>query len=111
MNRRYTGLAIKTYIDDLPIAKTITKLAMTGQIPSGSTYSTTSGGPNYTKSGADGYILSDAAEFNTSPESSIYLNGVYLVKGTEVVWLSSVSFELNLTVDNGDEIIILGGLI
>jgi len=84
-----------------------TGLAITGAKPAGSTYTVTSSGANYTKSGDDGDLLASEALFNTAESISIFLNGVYQDKGVHAVWASASSFTLDQAVDNGDEIIIL----
>jgi len=44
--------------------------------------------------------------FNVA-ETQIYLNGVYMIKGVDVVWTSQTTFSLNHHADNTDEIIII----
>ena len=83
-----------------------TKLAITDSKVSGSTYSVTSSGVDYTKSGDDGNLLSTAVGFNGAEYIGIFLNGVYQGR-THAVWASATSFTLDTAVDNGDEIIIL----
>jgi hypothetical protein len=84
-----------------------TSISVTNTIPASTTFSVTSSGLNYTKSGADGNLRASSALFNSTGNVSIYLNGVYQDKGVHAIWVSSTSFNLDTIVDNGDEIIIL----
>lgn len=88
-------------------ATNTTKLAITGEIAAGTNFSTTSSGANYTKSGDNGDILTSAALFEAAEFIFVLLNGVYLIKGSNTTWQSQTSFQLDVIVDNGDEIIIL----
>jgi hypothetical protein len=84
-----------------------TRLLIKGSKSTSSVYSVTSSGVNYAQEGDDG-LLSDSAEiFNASCSVFLFLNGLNLTKGTQVIWLSPTSFQLEADVDNGDEIVIL----
>ena len=91
----------------VPITAKTTILTVTGQIAAGTNFSVTSSGANYTMSGDAGDLLASAALFNAAASISVFLNGAYLTKSTDVTWQSSTTFQLNVIVDNGDEIIIL----
>ena len=88
-------------------ATNTTKLSITASKITGLTYSVTSSGTDYTKSGDDGALLTSADLFNNSERVSIMLNGVRQNKGTHVIWVSSSSFTIDTPLDNKDEIIIL----
>jgi len=83
-----------------------TRLSVTGIIASGSTYSVIASGVNYNKSGDDGN-LSTLLNFNGLEGIKIYLNGVLQLKTVDVVWASSLTFVLNKTVDDTDEILVI----
>lgn len=84
-----------------------TRIEITGYIADLTTFSITSSGANYTKSGDDGNLKISESVFNESEPIMFFLNGVYLYKGTEVNWVSEFSFNLSSPVDNGDNIYIL----
>lgn len=86
---------------------TSTLLSVTGSKVSGSVYSITSSGVNYTKSGDDGLFQDNAVTFNATTGITVSVNGVIQYKGVHVLWNSATSFILNLAVDNGDEILII----
>ena len=84
-----------------------TRLLITGSKSASSVYSVTSSGVNYTQEGDDGLLSNSADVFNASCSVFVFLNGLSLTKGTQVIWLSTTSFQLEAAVDNGDEIVIL----
>jgi hypothetical protein len=84
-----------------------TRILITGNKAVSSIYSTTSSGVNYTQAGDDGDIGESAEVFNASCSVFVFLNGLNLTKGTQVIWLSATSFQLEAIVDNGDAIVIL----
>ena len=85
----------------------ITELNITGKIDAGTNFSVTSNGISYTKSGDDGDLLISAALFEDAGLIVVFLNGVYMIKGVQAIWQTQTSFQLDVIVDNGDEIIIL----
>lgn len=88
-------------------ADSTTQLSITGILPSGSVFSVTVSGTNYTKSGDAGNLGASAAYFNSMEKIQIFVNGIQYIKGSDVVWVSATTFILNQDVDNGDEILIL----
>lgn len=88
-------------------ATNTTKLAVTDTIAVSTTFSVTSSGVNYTKSGDSGDLLASAALFQAAEYIEVMLNGVYMIKGSNITWQSQTSLQLDVIVDNGDEIIIL----
>jgi hypothetical protein len=83
-----------------------TVLSVTGYINSSTTLSVVSSGANYTKSGDSGN-LKTASEFLNLEYIQVFLNGVALTKGVDVIWVSSTSFNLSTDIDVGDKILIL----
>jgi hypothetical protein len=88
------------------VAKT-TKLLLTGTNASGFTYDVENSGVNFTKSGDTGSLGADANSFNQNTKVEVFLNGSYMLKGTDAVWASATTFVLNQDVDATDEIIII----
>jgi hypothetical protein len=84
-----------------------TKLSITGSKPVSSVYSVTSGGPGYEKTGDDGDLGTTEVAFNASCSLFVFLNGLNLSKGVQVIRLSPTTFQLEAIVDNGDELLIL----
>ncbi len=99
------SLGIDIFIGSDPLS--LTKLAITGSISASTTFSVTSSGVNYTKSGDDGYLEASEATFNATDHIEFFLNGVYQEKGVHATWISTTSFRLDVAVDNGDELTIL----
>jgi len=87
-------------------ANNITRLSITGSNATAFVYSGIASGVNYTFSGKDANFSSRASVFNLA-ETQIYFNGVYMIKGVDVVWASQTTFTLNHHADNTDEIIIV----
>jgi len=90
------------------VPKRTTSISITGSIGTGGTYDVTASGVDYTTAGDTGTLLSSAAAMNADEKISIYLNGVYMIKGTDAVWATATTFVLNQAVDSGDEIIVIG---
>jgi hypothetical protein len=84
-----------------------TQLDITGEIAAGTNFSVTASGVSYTKTGDDGNLRGSAALFKAAEYIVVFLNGVYQIKGVQATWQSQTSFQLNIIVDSGDEIIIL----
>lgn len=88
-------------------ATNTTRLDVTGEIAAGTNFSVTSSGASYTKSGDDGSLQGSSALFEAAEYIAVFLNGVYQIKGVQATWQSQTSFQLNIIVDSGDEIIIV----
>jgi hypothetical protein len=102
--------AVKDYVDASSSSSTstnITKLQITRALATGSNFTVTVSTYNYTKTGDNGDLRSMATEFNEDPQVGVFLNGVYQVKGTEAVWVSQFSFQLNQALDINDELIVI----
>lgn len=84
-----------------PVAKA--RLSVTGYIAQGTTFSTIASGVNYTHSGDSITLNISQTLFRATNSTQILVNGVKQDKETEILWLSSNTFQLiSLSVDNGD---------
>ncbi len=92
---------------NLKSAKNTTIISITGTIAASTNFSTTASGVSYTKSGDNGDLKTSELLFNNTEYIKIMLNGIYASKGVHVTWQSQTSFQLDIIVDSGDEIIIL----
>jgi len=84
-----------------------TGLTITGFIVSTTTLSVTSNGTNFVKSGDNGNLGASDSEFLSIEFIQCFLNGVALIKGTEMIWISSTSFSISVDLDLGDKLIVL----
>jgi hypothetical protein len=85
-----------------PIPTRTTTLSITGRIVQYTNFSVTSSGTDYTKTGDDGDLRETSDKFNLDESREILLNGVYQEKGLNAIWISRYTFQLDITVDNGD---------
>ena len=99
-------MTVAQLADKLTAIRT-TRLTINDYIVGGTSFAINSSGVNYTKSGDTGDLGSSSSIFNNTEHIQIFLNGVSLIKGSDVVWLSSVSFSLLDAVDDEDDIIVL----
>lgn len=88
-------------------AMNTTVLSVTAERAAGADFSVVANVTGCTKSGDDGFLLASAAAFNGAEYIFVLLNGVRLVKSTEAIWRTAVTFDINIIVDNGDQLIIL----
>jgi len=102
------GKVIVTVTGHPAVLKT-TSISATGSILSGAVYDVTTGfvGVDYTTSGDTGDLKATASLFNNNEGVMVFLNGMYLIKGVDVVWATATTFVLNFEIDNTDEIIAL----
>lgn len=80
-----------------------TRLTIIGTIAAGSTFSCIASGPNYTHSGDITSMELSQVLFRLNIDIRIQVNGVEQDKETEILWVSSTTFQLiALPVDAGD---------
>jgi len=106
---RLTTDNVQAAIDELSsdVSTKETRLTITGTISNGTTFNTTASGVNYTHSNDFGYLETSQGLFRNDLGIQVLLNGLVRDKETEVLWLTSQTFQLiNSTVDSGDLITI-----
>lgn len=86
-----------------------TLVTATGSVSAGTALALTGGGTaNTSRTGSNGYVGPDAPTFAKIQEITIYLNGVMLDKGTDVVWTTATSITLpTIPLDAGDVLTVI----
>ena len=89
---------------DIPTNQTTVSLTAT---QTNATYTVNASGVGYVKTGDDGDLGIDAADFNARESKQIFLNGVAQLKGIDVIYQSAVSFQFMGTVDQDDVFLVV----
>jgi hypothetical protein len=71
-----------------------TRLTVTGGIPPGSNYSTTTSGPSFVHSGDFTSVGANASVLLSNHKIRILLNGVEKDKNTEITWVNATTFQI-----------------
>jgi hypothetical protein len=82
------------------------KLDITGNIAATTVLTTNASGANFTKSGDSVNLGVDAAVYSGNHNLHIFLNGNLQDKQVDAVYVSAVSFYLDIALNNGDAILI-----
>lgn len=105
----YSGAEWRRVTDSRDTSAVRTSIAAGSTVAAG-TALTVAGTPTAgtTVTGSDGYLGVDAAAFLATPGVAVYLNGVLLVKVTDVTWTSATSLTLpSIPLDAGDVITVI----
>ena len=98
---------VNVSFQDKPQTSTLTTtLSVTGSINSGVTLSAVSSGVSYTKTGDNGFLGNSSTDFANFENIQIYLNGLLLEKGADIIYISSSTFSINKKLHLGEKIII-----
>ena len=83
-----------------------TQIVFTGTTTSGTTITLSASGATWTKSGTTPNLGVDATTFNNDLFAQVEANGIPLIKGTEVTWISDSSIQLNRNYVSGERLLI-----
>lgn len=94
-------------LDGVGGATKTTLLTLIAGVPANTLFSVIASSGYYTKTLDDGYLGEDQDAFIAEEHIQVYLNGLNLIKGSEVLWETPTSFKISSILDIDDIIKVL----